>query len=193
MDPRLLPCRVQDLCTAAEDLVGKRTIVISRGTIHLLIGPVGAGKSTYARQKVAHSPAVFLNLDSWMKRLFGADERPTEGLMAWYQERRDRCRALMWDTALNVLACGTDVFLEIGLLGALEREAFYDGVHTEGIELKVYFVDAPRDTRRERVVQRNNSPQPDTQVVPLAVFEYASDLWEPPSEAERTRWNIIDV
>lgn len=136
---------------------------------------------------------MLFNLDSWMVAVYGGDERPQEGRMRWYQERRDRCRALIWDVALNAIACGVDVFMEIGLLGVLEREAFCERVHAEGIALKVYVVDAPRGVRRERVLRRNASAAPSTQVVPLEFFEVASDAWEPPSEEERARWQMIDV
>ena len=164
-----------------------------RGTLHLLIGPVGAGKSTYARQRIARSPAVFLDLDAWMVRLFGADPRPPEGVIAWYLERRERCRALLWDLAMDVLASGTDVFLEIGLLGKAEREAFYEKVRAADVELLVYLLDAPRAVRRERVAERNKAAEPFTQVVPPEFFERASDAWEPPSESERATWRILDV
>jgi predicted kinase len=163
------------------------------GTLHLLIGPVGAGKSTYARQRTAHSSGVFLDLDTWMVRLFGADARPPENVMAWYQERRERCRALLWAVAVDVLRCGTDVFLEIGLLAGAEREALYSAARDEEVPLTVYLVDAPRTVRRERVVQRNGSGRAFTQVVPLEFFELASDAWQPPSESERMAWGIVDV
>lgn len=163
-----------------------------RGTLHLLIGPVGAGKTTYAQRRTARSPAVFLDLDAWMVRLFGADPRPAEGVMAWYLERRERCRGVLWDLTLDVLACGTDVVLELGLVGRREREAFYERARVEGLELIVHLVDAPRVTRRERVARRNQSPGPFTQIVPLELFERASDAWEPPTEAERAAWAIVD-
>lgn len=163
------------------------------GTLHLLIGPVGAGKTTYARQRTAHSSGVFLDLDTWMVRLFGADTRPPENVMAWYLERRERCRDLLRDVALDVLRCGTDVFLEIGLLAGPEREAFYSAARDEEVPLIIYLVDAPRSVRRERVVQRNDSGGPFTQIVPLEFFERASDAWQPPSESERTTWGIVDV
>ena len=166
---------------------------MARGILHLLIGPVGAGKTTYAHHRAARSSAVFLDLDTWMVRLFGADVRPPEDVIAWYLERRDRCRALLWDTALSVPGSGTDVYLEIGLLGRMEREAFYEQVRNQDVELIVYLVDAPRELRRERVLLRNQSPGPFTQIVPPAFFERASDAWEPPNESERTRWSIVDA
>jgi predicted kinase len=136
---------------------------------------------------------VFLDLDTWMVRLFGADPRPAENVMAWYLERRDRCRDLIWDVALGVLRCGTDVFLEIGLLGVAEREAFYGKVREEGLRLVVYHLDAPRAVRRERVAVRNHAGGAFTQIVPVEFFERASDAWQPPSESERAAWDVVDV
>ncbi len=161
-------------------------------TLHLLIGPVGAGKSTFARQRIVRAPAVFLDLDAWMVRLFGADPRPAEDVMAWYLERRERCRALLWDVAASALACGVDVWLELGLLARLEREAFYEQVRGRDLALQIHVLDAPRDVRRDRVARRNQAGEPHTQIVPPAFFERASDAWEPPTEAERAAWHVID-
>jgi len=163
------------------------------GKLQLLIGPVGAGKSTYARRRVAKSSGVFLDVDTCMVRLFGADPRPSHNLMEWYFERRERCRNLLWDLAKDVLSAGVDVFLENGLVGATEREAFYGKARDEGVQFEIYLLDAPREVRRERVNQRNLSNLPFTQIVPMEFFERASDAWQEPTESERTAWGIIDV
>jgi predicted kinase len=164
-----------------------------RGTLHLLIGPVGAGKTTYAQQRIARSPAVHLDVDTCMVRLFRDDPRPVDDVMAWYLERRERCRGLLWDVALGALRCGTDVILELGLLQRVEREAFYERARAEDLELVVCVLDAPRSVRRERVENRNRSPGDHTQIVPPEIFERASDAWEPPLEPERVTWALRDV
>lgn len=166
---------------------------IRRGTVHLLVGPVGAGKTTFGRRRAADSRAVFLDLDSWMVRLYGDDTRPSDGVMDWYLERRDRCRELLWDVALSVIHCATDVFLELGLVRRAERESFYRVVHDQEIDLQIYLLDAPRDVRRQRVVERNRSSAPFVQIVPPEFFEIASDAWEPPSESERRDWNLLSI
>lgn len=162
-------------------------------TLSLLVGPVGAGKTTYGRLHATRNAGVFLDLDQWMVRLFGADPRPQENVIGWYLERRERCRALLWDVALDVLHSGVDVVLEAGLVTATDREAFYEKARAEDLRLAVYLLDAPRDVRRERVLRRNDSPGPFTQVVPLEFFERASDTWQPPSESERATWAIVDA
>jgi predicted kinase len=162
-------------------------------TLNLIIGPVGAGKTTFARQRAVKERGVFLDLDAWMVRLFGKETRPQENVIAWYIERRDRCRDLLWDLACEILNCDTDVFLELGLVANLERQAFYALASQQDFRLIVYFVDESRDVRRERVAERNRSAGEHTQVVPMHFFEIASDAWEPPTDAERTAMGIIDV
>ena len=162
-------------------------------TLSLVIGPVGAGKTTFARQRAVEQRAVFLDLDTWMVRLFGKDIRPQENVIAWYLERRDRCRALLWDLACEILSTGADVFLELGLVASHEREAFYAKARGGDLRLVVYLLDESRDIRRERIVERNRSAGERTQIVPLPFFEVASDAWQPPTEAERKAMGIIDV
>lgn len=162
-------------------------------TLHLLIGPVGAGKTTFARQRVATQRAVFLDVDTFMVRLFGKDPRPEVNVIEWYLERRDRCRELLWDLALDLLAAHTDVYLELGLVARTERESTYARARDEALRLLVYLIDSPRDVRRERVLARNRAAAEHTQVVPLPFFERASDAWQPPTIEERNAVEMIDI
>lgn len=158
--------------------------------IHLIIGPVGAGKSTFARTLAAEERAVRLGLDDWMAKLYGADERPADRL-AWYRERTERCLEVIWSITEQLIAAGTNVVLEIGLIRRAEREAFYARVDRAAFDLTVHVLDAPRDVRRERV-QKRNAQRGETfsMVVPDAIFELASDMWEPPDELERDERNV---
>ncbi len=156
----------------------------SSARIHLLLGPVGAGKSTFARQLAEEKPALRLTLDEWMAELFRPD-RPETGVVEWYVERAARCVEQIMAVASAVLALGTDVILEIGLLRRLEREAFYRRVDAAGHAMRVYVLDAPREVRRERVSARNRDRGATFPlIVPPAIFELASDFWEAPEGDE---------
>lgn len=161
--------------------------------LHFLIGPVGAGKTTFARQRAAGSPALLLDVDAWMVRLFGADPRPAENVMGWYLERRERVRALAWDVATEAVHAGTDAYLELGLVTAAEREAWFDKARAADLAMTVTLLDAPRDLRRRRVAERNTAGALHTQIVPAPFFEAASDAWQPVGDDERARWNITDA
>ncbi|MGK4001517.1 ATP-binding protein [Sorangium sp. So ce1036] len=152
--------------------------------LHLIIGPVGAGKSTFAHQLVREHAAVHLNLDEWMATLFSPD-RPDSGVISWYVERTGRCIEQIWKVATRTMDAGTDVVLEIGLIQRRDRERFYRRMAGAGHDLTIHVLDASRDLRRERVEQRNRAKGATfSMVVPPDIFDMASDLWEPPDEAE---------
>jgi len=154
--------------------------------IHLIVGPVGAGKSTFAQQLCREGGGVRLTLDEWMTRLFSKD-RPQAGLMAWYVERTRRCIEQIWALTESLLRVGVDVVLEIGLLQRMEREALYARVDAQGWVLTLYVLDAPRELRRDRVARRNlERGATFSMEVPAHVFELASDMWQAPTAAECT-------
>lgn len=163
------------------------------GTLHLVVGPVGAGKSTFARRRVADGSGVFLDLDAWMVRLFGADERPKGDPLGWYLERRERCRGVMWSAAGDVVRAGTDAYVELGLLTAAERARYVARASSEGVSVVMNVADAPREVRRARVSARNERGGAGVQIVPPAFFEQASDAWEPVTESERSAVQTDDV
>lgn len=158
--------------------------------LHLVVGPVGAGKSTFAQQLCRDHAAVWLNLDEWMVTLFRPD-RPEAGVVEWYVERAARCVEQIWSVARALLGSGKDVVLEIGLLRREERERFYARVDPALCALTVYVLDAPNPVRWARV-ERRNEEKGSTYSMEVArhVFERASELWEPPDEEECEKWQI---
>jgi predicted kinase len=152
--------------------------------LHIVIGPVGAGKSTFARALSHEHSALRLTLDEWMTVLFRPD-RPASEVMAWYLERSERCIEQIWRVTRNTLHAGSNVVLEIGLIRRQGRDAFRARMHAAQVDAITYVVDAPRALRRERVARRNRERgETFSMVVPLAIFELASDMWEPPTATE---------
>jgi predicted kinase len=153
-------------------------------SIHLVEGPVGAGKSTYAAALAAQHAAPHLNLDAWFSALFSPD-RPAAGVMAWYGPRKWRCVDQLWALAGDLVRCGCDVVLELGLVTRADREAIYARADAVGLTLVVHVLDADREVRRERVRRRNRERGSTFSMeVPDAIFELASDRWEAPDAAE---------
>jgi uncharacterized glyoxalase superfamily protein PhnB/predicted kinase len=152
--------------------------------IHLVLGPVGAGKSTFALRLARAHGAVRLTLAEWMAKHFAPD-RPDDGVMEWYAERTARCIEQIWTLARALIDSRTHAVLEIGLLRRREREAFYRRVEESTSDLTIHVLDAPRDVRRRRVEERNRAKGSTfSMIVPPAIFELASDLWEPPAPRE---------
>ena len=161
--------------------------------IHLVEGPVGSGKSTYAAKLGDEHAAPRLILDEWMATLFRAD-RPETDVMAWYMERKRRCIEQIWNVASDLIEAGCNVVLELGLIQRHDRADFYSRADAVGYPLKIHVLDAPRDVRHQRVRERN-AVQGSTfsMVVPDEIFELASDLWQVPDEQECAQRNICFI
>lgn len=152
--------------------------------IHFIEGPVGAGKSTYAKAMAEKGGFVHLALDEWFVRLFSPD-RPQENFSQWYAERKGRLVQLMLGQARAVLATKRDVALELGLIQRGPRQALFRQLQQEGVTFTIHVLDAPMNVRRERVKRRNvEQGATFSMVVPDNIFELASAMWEPPDELE---------
>jgi len=161
--------------------------------VHLIEGPVGAGKSTYAQALAARTGGVHIALDAWFATLFSPD-RPAAEVLPWYVARKARVLALIWTHSQAVLAAGVDVILELGLIQRQLRMDFCRGVQALGFELVMHELEAPRELRRARVQQRNEQQGATfSMVVPPEIFELASDLWEPVDEFERGEYAVERV
>ncbi len=153
-------------------------------TIHLIEGPVGAGKSTYAGRLSLERQALHLNLDAWMVTLFAPD-RPDTDFMAWYAECKQRCIEQIWAVACGLLELDRDVILELGLVQRVDREAFYQRVDGTDFNLDITVLNIPVELRRQRVRERNASARGTYQMqVSDEVFELANGFWESPDDAE---------
>ena len=155
-------------------------------TLNVIFGPCGAGKTTYAHAFARREKAVAFILDDWMARMFGPDmPEPLE--YDWMLERVARCEAQIWATAAGVLATGTAVILDIGLMRRADRERVREIAEATGLPLQFHFVDAPQAVRRARVLDRNvvRGEGFAIEVTP-DLFEFIEGVYEAPEPDELT-------
>ena len=153
-------------------------------TLNLVFGPCGAGKTTYAHALARREGAVPFVLDEWGVRLFRPDvQGPLD--FGFMLERLTRCNALTWSTATAVLAAGTSVVLDLGLMRRADRESIRKIAQEAGLSMQWHFVDAPQEVRRARVAGRNET-KGETFVaeVPPEMFDMFEALYEAPAPAE---------
>jgi predicted kinase len=146
-------------------------------TVHMICGPCGAGKTTYARAFAASHRAVVFVLDEWMATLFMMDA-PAPIALNWALPRVDRCEAQIWKVAQEVLRCGVDVVVELGFYRRDQRDRFRALAAAAGVEVVVHSVGAPPEVRRERVRARNRGGANLTVEVDDAMFDWAEGYYE---------------
>ncbi|WP_447767318.1 AAA family ATPase [Pseudomonas kilonensis] len=123
-------------------------------SVHIVFGPLGAGKSTLARKLSAKLTGVRFSIDEWMFRLYGPD-LPQPMNLAWVLTRVQRCEAQMWEMCLQVLDSGRDVVLDQGFMTEADRARVRLLAGQSGYQVSSYFIDADLQLRRERVMRRN--------------------------------------
>ena len=153
-------------------------------TLHVIFGPCGAGKTTYARTFARREKAVAFILDDWMARLFAPD-MPEPIDYEWMIERVARCEAQIWSTAAGVLAAGTSVILDIGLMRKADRARVREIAEAAGLSLQWHYVTASAEARRARVAERNviRGENFAIEVTP-EMFEFIEGVFEVPDDGE---------
>ena len=153
-------------------------------TLNVIFGPSGAGKTTYANAFARREKAVAFILDDWMARMFGPD-MPEPLQYDWMIERVGRCEAQIWSVVAAVMATGTSVILDIGLMRRADRDRVREIAEATGLPLRFHFVDAPPEARRARVMERNVIRGEGFSIdVPPDMFDFIEGVYEAPEPAE---------
>jgi predicted kinase len=154
------------------------------GTVHVVFGPQGAGKSTYSRRLADEIQAVRFSIDEWMNQLYGPDV-PKPLNFAWVMERVRRCEKRIWATASEFARNGGDVVLDLGFMKIESRSEFVTLAQACALPVRLHFIDAPHDVRRRRVLARN-SEKGETfsfEVTP-AMFDFMEKEFQRPTDVE---------
>lgn len=161
-------------------------------TLHMIFGPSGAGKTTYAHTFARREKAVAFVLDEWMAQLFAPD-MPDPIEYDWMVERVQRCEAQIWSVAAGVLATGISVILDIGLLRRADRARVREIAEAAELPLQFHFVTADVDVRRARVEERS-VVQGDNFAIEVspAMFDFAEGVFEHPTPEELTGAIVSD-
>lgn len=161
--------------------------------LHMIEGPVGAGKTTYANRLGKDLKTAPLVLDDWMATLFRPD-RPEGEIWEWYGERKRRCVEQIWQVARRHVELGGNAIVELGLIQRAQRLAFYERAETANVRLRVHVLDADPVERLRRVRARNvEMGETFAMAVSDDVFAMASAMWESVDTAEQQGRDIVFV
>ena len=144
-------------------------------TLFLLVGLPGSGKTSLAKTLERERGALRLSPDEWMARIVG------DGYDA---DRRVAVQEVQWEIAQRVLTLGVDVILEFGFFRRRERDFYRSGAVALGAEVKVRFLDAPREELLRRLAERNADLPADTFAVSEQHLDLCYTWFEPPTPDE---------
>lgn len=152
--------------------------------IHLIVGNTGSGKTTYSNQLKKTTGGIIFSIDKWNNTLFLPDKKSTDGL-EWFLERIDRVETIITSLIGQLESEKTDAILDLGLSKYEHREKFRKFASDHGFELKIHFLDVPKETRLERVLHRNLDKGETYEFeVSRENFDFMESWFEAPTDTE---------
>ena len=166
--------------------------------IHLICGPIGAGKTTIAHQLAEQHNAIRFSEDEWLSNLFIPDapenllDESIEMLATWAAEKYQRCRGQIWPLCEQLLKQGIHVVLDGAAANKEQRDKIREKAAKSGVGFKLYYVTADKETRRSRVLERNaKGGKTYSMQVSVEMFELMEHLFEMPELGELSSAEII--
>ncbi|MCA9337882.1 ATP-binding protein, partial [Candidatus Saccharibacteria bacterium] len=144
------------------------------GTLILLCGLPGAGKSTLASKLANEIPAVVMSPDQAMYE---------RGISFFDEQARANIEAEQWQKALELAKNGKNVVLENGFWGRDERDKLRHEAHSLGLKIVLRFLDIPFEELWQRVDARNKKENDkDAELTRQRLEQSVNQLQRPTSE-----------
>lgn len=168
--------------------------------IHLVCGPMGAGKTSYAIALAKEKGAIRFSEDEWLAKLFVPDapedllSQPMQVVGEWATEKYQRCRGQIWLLCQQLLANGIPIVLDGSAANRTQRDALRQKAQDHNVDFQLHYLHAARDVRHARVFVRNND-QGETyslQVTP-AMFEHTEVFFEAPIADELDNAIVVET
>ena len=113
--------------------------------IHLVGGPIGAGKTTLAHKIAEEHGAICFSEDEWLSKLFVPDapdgllEESAEIIAAWASEKYQRCRGQIWIICKQLLSQGMIVVLDGHAANKEQRDLIRKKASDRNVGFQLHF------------------------------------------------------
>lgn len=148
---------------------------MKQGTLILLCGLPGAGKSTLAKKLASEMSAIVMSPDQAMYE---------RGISFFDEKARAEIEAEQWQKALELAKAGKNIVLENGFWGRDERDKLRLEAHSLGLRIELRFLDIPFDELWQRVDARNKIENDKDAELTRERLEQAASQLQSPSSGE---------
>ena len=161
---------------------------MSAGTLILICGLPGAGKTTLAKELEIQRNAIRLCPDEWIEAILDRPDNTVER-----DRLRDPVENLQWDLAQTYLIQGHTVILENCFWAEEERTAYAVRALELGAKIELHAFDIPNNILWQRILDRNQTLENKTFEMTREEAEYSWSMFQPPTNDELIFYNDWSV
>ncbi len=162
----------------------------SYGVLHLVCGLPGTGKTTLSKKIENVYNAIRLCPDQWLKEIWPGALADIQG-----NAYRDKIEQLQWQLGKKILKQGVDIVIEWGTWGRAEREQLRNEAWQLGAKVAFYYLEAPKEVVKQRIINRNNKAEHQEITVPVAQLDTLIEDWytklQPPTPEELNSYDFL--
>ena len=142
-------------------------------TIHLMVGFIGFGKTTIAKELEEKIPAIRLTHDEFMTKLYGRNIPETE-----FRANYDKIDEILWELAKKIIQTGTDVIMDYGFWSHKDREKAYNRAKEITDSVVFHNIYCDMKTAKARALKRS-AEQKNELRINEDIFDTLSKQYEP--------------
>lgn len=168
--------------------------------IHLVCGPIGSGKTTYAKQLANTQGAILFSEDEWLAKLFVPDapegllQEPMSVVGTWATEKYVRCRDQIWLVCQQLFKNNISVVLDGASANKVQRDSIREKAKEYNTAFQLHYVTASAELRHARVLERNiDQGETYSLEVTPEMFEHTETFFEAPVGNELSGAKIIET
>lgn len=159
-----------------------------KGTLHFLIGKMGAGKSTFSKKLAEDSGYILISEDDWLARLYPDEINSFDD----YINRHCRLLSLLAVHVKHILNAGNSVILDFPGNTAETRAWFKAVAHSANAPLVAHYIKASDEKCLAQIkIRRVEQPKRAKFDTP-EVFQQVNSFFEEPTEAEGLFINLVE-
>jgi len=121
------------------------------GTLHLIHGYIGAGKTTFAKQLEEETEAIRFTLDEWMENFYGHNPDAMK-----FDEYQTNCENMILDILKSILKHEQSAILDFGFWSKLKRENYRRFANENNAKTILYNLKCDDEIALKRTLRRTS-------------------------------------
>ena len=159
------------------------------GTLHFMIGKMGAGKSTFSHAFAEEYGCVLISEDTWLSQLYPDEIHTFDDFLI----RHKKLLKVLGPHVTSILRSGASVIMDFPANTVDSRRWFIDTATKAGAEYKAIYIQASDELCLRRIEKRTIEQPERAKFDTPEVFESVNRFFEEPTENEKLTVQVVQA